>query len=476
MSFSFDGQKKSYLHILMGFSRPTWATIKRDLIVVPGRPGGYPKKMQQEAREIRVPIEIRGVDNLNLQRTKEDLAGWLITEEAKPLIFDDEIDRTYYAMIDGSLDLNELLRNGKGELTFICPDPFKYGIPKTSNFVDGSTVVVNNGTVGALPVVEATAISDITYMDVYTEEGYMRIGKPIDVGVVAVNKTDVVLSDSLSTLTGWTPTGATVEGAVAGSFKSNGFSFSASSYGVGSGWHGPALKKSIPNAPFTDFILEMRLVLDTIPNGRGRVECYMFDDLSRVIGKIAMKRIGGGATGNTVEVRIGDLASGKNIVLYAGNKGIAWNNFDGLIRITRKGNVWDVYVANVEPDGRQHTRFQSKPYVDAARLYMGNLSQVQLHVAQHSTLPVPPMSITNLKIERINVIPDTSPYIIARAGDVVKFDFKRSELMINGEDMKQLKGDFGSTFFQLPKGDNPIFIDPFESLENAKVTIEERYQ
>ncbi|WP_179864255.1 distal tail protein Dit, partial [Bacillus cereus] len=50
------------------------------------------------------------------------------------LIFDDELDRTYLALIDGSIDLEELVNRGKGVITFVCPMPYKLGPTKTVEF------------------------------------------------------------------------------------------------------------------------------------------------------------------------------------------------------------------------------------------------------------------------------------------------------------------------------------------------------
>ncbi|MEQ3562544.1 distal tail protein Dit [Bacillus thuringiensis] len=50
------------------------------------------------------------------KKVKEDLADWLYTEQPAELVFDDELDRTYLALIDGSVDLDEIVNRGKGLL------------------------------------------------------------------------------------------------------------------------------------------------------------------------------------------------------------------------------------------------------------------------------------------------------------------------------------------------------------------------
>ena len=59
---------------------------------------------ETQERRIDVPIVIKAKKDIaDLQKVKEDLAAWLVTKQPSELIFDDELDRTYLALIDGSL-------------------------------------------------------------------------------------------------------------------------------------------------------------------------------------------------------------------------------------------------------------------------------------------------------------------------------------------------------------------------------------
>ncbi|MEC0166743.1 phage tail family protein, partial [Bacillus cereus] len=120
-SFKFNGIKKDYLFILMGFNRSAWAPIERDILTVPGHPGGYHLQTNTKLRTIEVPVIVKAKDQVDLQKKKEDLACWLIQDEPKELIFDDEAERTYMAMLDGETDLDELIFRGKGTIRFVCP-------------------------------------------------------------------------------------------------------------------------------------------------------------------------------------------------------------------------------------------------------------------------------------------------------------------------------------------------------------------
>src|SRR5690625_3224128 len=125
--------------------------------------GAHLSQTDTQVRVISVPVFLLADDMSDLQKIKEDMAEWLIHDEPKPLIFKDEPGRTYYAVVDGSLDLDELVRWGDGVITFICPDPYKYGEEKTVEFSEDSTVIENNGTAPAKPIIELTAKEKSTF-------------------------------------------------------------------------------------------------------------------------------------------------------------------------------------------------------------------------------------------------------------------------------------------------------------------------
>ncbi|MED3325471.1 phage tail family protein, partial [Bacillus thuringiensis] len=106
LSFTFNKIRKDYVQMLVGRKRPSWAPIKRRLVRVPHRAGALFLNTETEERRIDVPLVIKAKkDMADLQKIKEDLADWLYTEQPAELIFDDELDRTYLAFIDGSVDL-----------------------------------------------------------------------------------------------------------------------------------------------------------------------------------------------------------------------------------------------------------------------------------------------------------------------------------------------------------------------------------
>ncbi|MGY6209735.1 distal tail protein Dit [Cytobacillus firmus] len=132
-NLSFNGITKGYVQVVSGSNRQPWAPVERDYQEVPNRPGAYMrKKKKTKPRPLPIPVLIKAKDIADLQKLKEDLAAWLVHDDPKPLILDDEPDRIYYAVVDGSFDPDELVNFGQGVIPFICPDPYKYGEEQTA--------------------------------------------------------------------------------------------------------------------------------------------------------------------------------------------------------------------------------------------------------------------------------------------------------------------------------------------------------
>ena len=101
-------------------------------------------------RVLPVPVGIIAPNGIGLERLKEEIVSWLITEQPAELIFDIENDRTYLAVVDEEFNIDEFVDIGKGVLKFICPMPFKLGPTRTVEFqADERGLVANIQNKGA---------------------------------------------------------------------------------------------------------------------------------------------------------------------------------------------------------------------------------------------------------------------------------------------------------------------------------------
>lgn len=474
----FNGIEKDYLTVTRGRRRPSWAPIQRDLINVTGMAGSYLSGTLTRARPIDVPIFLLAENFSDLQKVKEDLAEWLIHDEPKELIFKDEPDRTYYAVVDGELFLDELFEWGQGIITFICPDPYKYGPEQTLDLSDISTIE-NKGTAEADPIFELTAIKKATFAMISKgadeDSEYNLIGHPVDVDEEVVDTRKLLLEERGQTLDTWTTPPTNVDGGVvAGSLSTDNDGITVPSYGADTpNWHGPALMKEVD--PARDFEVEAMVQgRTTTVNQTFRIEFYLFDENMNTLGKMAILDNSLGINRKKAEGRIGgSVGVHKNFLISSRNYSYDQDYFYGMIRMRRVGKSINFYVTRINNNNR-HVQSLSETYIDNANEYQGRLKYVQIHIGKYGdTERAYAPKIDHIKVtELAQVTVDQTPYILD-VGDKVTFDHKNDDLLINGEPRNDLK-NFGGSFFKLAKGENMLIVTPEDTFD-SKVTFGDKY-
>ncbi|QWI44684.1 distal tail protein Dit [Bacillus mycoides] len=493
-SFTFNNQRKEYIQIEKGWSPLTWAPLKRNFLKVPGYPGARLLNTDTDPRPLPVPVGIIVPDGTDLETLKEEIAEWLITEQAAELTFDAKPDRTYIAVIDEEFNPDDFVTLGKGTLKFICPMPYKLGKVQTHPFVQNwSTEITSNftnkGSVEAPPIIEMIVKKPSTFLDVWfgaypLERNYFRIGYPLTVEESTVQERERVLWDEMSSVVGWTPvTGQVEEMKGTGELKvKDGTAIYCPYYGEEGtkGFHGGISKKSIPGGPIQDFEMEARVHLQSKNiDQMGRVEVLLLDEASNVVARINMNDLYADAEITKAYMRVGNNGTPNSIRKLVDTTGAhpnTFNNFNGRLRIARRGKEWSVYVA----------RFRDGTEIDDASLVerwideTGNpmterkIAQVMIAICRWDrNTPVYTMQIDDLKIWKINKVPfNTKPFIFD-TGDKVIIDTERSLVTINGKDAINIK-DIFSEFPKIIRGDNRIDIMPPDV--TATISYRERYR
>lgn len=477
MFLTFNGSMPSYATV-MEIHPPIKAPVAWGTYQVPGRPGVV--LLEKTIDPITIPVRflIEGRDREEYERNKEDFADWLDTDKVAPLVFSHDPQRTYYAVVQGAaVPEDELVIYSEVVIEFFVPNPYKFAPEKTAPFVNGAANIFNRGTVEVKPTILVEVLADLTYLDVISADRYMRIGKPADLGVPVQKDKDLMLHNAMDNLTGWSSAGLNVDGGVVtGSFAVDQGRFKVNSFGTGGAFHGPAIKIGVPGAPLTDWQVDFELdMLPTQIGKNGRVEMYFLDDLGAHIGKVGLTTRG--QSYNVGEVRIGGGANYKYLVSnYTGGPNRnEWNNFAGIMRLVKKGNVYSFYIARVSYATKRHSYIHAGTYIDYDNQFTAALSQVQLHIGVYGTqTPVTGMMGRDVKVWRLNDIQPTDPRIIATVGDVIELNFEENAIYINGEERKELK-DMFATFFKLPRGNSALTIDPADKV-NAVATIREGYK
>src|SRR5690554_1680943 len=166
------------------------------LIGVAGMDGAYLSQRRKPVRYLEVDITLKGRSFEDLRRRIDRLNEILDTsKEIVPITFDDESDRTYYGKLDTVVDRLEKSKIYQATLTFVCPDPYKYGPEKVYQTDQDTFIIENEGTAEAEPIIELTATQKATFAMVSNGEEYMMIGKPAEVDEQLVDEKRVVLDE-----------------------------------------------------------------------------------------------------------------------------------------------------------------------------------------------------------------------------------------------------------------------------------------
>ncbi|KAB2459736.1 distal tail protein Dit [Bacillus sp. CH140a_4T] len=493
LSFTFNNIRKDYIQMLVGRKRPSWAPVKRRLVRVPHRAGALLLNTETEERRIDVPLVIKAKkDMADLQKLKEDLADWLYTEQPAELIFDDELDRTYLALIDGSVDLDEIVNRGRGIITFVCPMPYKLGKTNTHKFTqewstETTSYLTNKGSVEAPALIEMTVEKPSTFLDVWFGEyphnrDYFRIGYPLTVEETTVQERERVMWDEMSTPIGWTPvTGQFDDMKGTGSFKSRGgYALYCEDYGKEVGFYGAIAKKNIPGGPLQDFEMEAWMTLKSKNIGEmGRVEVLLLDETGNLVTRINMNDLYATAEITRAHMKIGNSGtpnSFRKLVDTSGYYSTTFNQFRGRLRIARRGKVWSVYVAKFIDGTEKDGASLVERWIDETGNPMTErkIAQVMIAICKWDNhQPVNEIQIDDLKIWKVNKVPsNTKPYIFD-TGDKIVIDTEKSLVTINGENAINIKEIF-SNFPIVIRGENRIDIMPPDV--DATISYRERYR
>lgn len=469
LSFSFNGIKKPYLKIERGRRNSAFVPLVRNFTYIPGMPGAHLSSTDKDIRQITQPFFIEAPTREELETLKEDLAAWLVHDEPKPLIFDDEPNRVYYAVVDGSLDVEKIVNYGRGTITFLCPDPYKYG-PEKSVTADSFYV---DGTVEAEPIVDVTLNQDVTYVAISDGEQMNIVGNPTKVEQTPYEPESPTFINSASSLTGWTTSSATsVEDSdLTGTLKTNGQYFYTDTYGTSSSWHGPAMKTSLPEA-LTDFRFDIGIFMQmNAQNQAGGIEVSLLDANSQVIAKMALTKHFGGMSTLYAKIRAGNKTNGYDVL--SENQAQFLHTFSGIFRVYRRGNKWTARIYQNKNGAFEEVRGSS--WTDVAGIASAAVTQVQVKLIQRATFPVVQQYVTDINVYKLNDPTDGQVPIIARAGDVLTFDHTTDIIRKNGIDFTAEKAFIGE-YFSLQPGLNNIYVEPSDAIDNVKVSWRERWK
>ncbi|MEK0285912.1 distal tail protein Dit [Caldifermentibacillus hisashii] len=471
MSFTFNGIKKGYLRALVGIERPAWAPIEEEIIEIPGRAGGIITGEKIKVRRLNIPVRVYKKGFASLEDVEEDLAAWLITYDPKPLTFPHKPDRTYYAKVTGELVLDEYPEWGEGVISFICPDPYKYGAEKEVTFESSASFDVE-GTVETEPVIEVELKDKTTFLAVSNGDQLNMIGQYANVDQQVYERETRVFWDQLGSLVGWTNS-TSVEDSISsgGQMETNGHEFFVTDYGSGGAWHGPAVKTSIGEI-IQDFRCDVLLTQFGGNWQLGGVEVALLDVNNQFVAKMQMFKRSELSPAITATLRAGTISNGFDIINSYGSYLDTWKDFEGMLRIGRIGDEWFAYVTRIDAGGN-HDAEMYRTWKDTYNIANTPIAQVQVQIVRYGEYDPTFQRLKDIKIFRYNQ-QEGIPYV-AKENDKVTFNHLVDLITLNGEDYTREKSFIGE-YFPLIPGRNSIVIEPADVVKSAKVRFRPKWR
>ncbi|UYX52518.1 phage tail family protein [Bacillus thuringiensis] len=488
-SFTFNNERKKYIQIEKGWSPPTWAPLKRNFLKTPGYPGARLLGTETDPRPLPVPVGIIVPDGTDLETLKEEIAAWLITEEAVELTFDTKPGRTYIAVIDEDFNVDDFVSLGKGTLKFICPMPYKLGPvqKKTLAIANGDlkTSFLNKGSVESNPIIDITVGAQSPFLDVWNDDEYFRLGYPTGVKTRVAKQNERLIWDEMKSLTPWTA----VTGKI-GIYKSSGamkvwqgYAFTPDSYGTGMNdeWHGPFMKRAIPNTSgvIQDFKLDVQMNFQSEHwNRMGKTVVMLLDANDNVIVELAMADEYMSHEMTTAQAIIDSGGTRKWIFDEMGMYSDTFNDFRGHVSVARRGKEWSFYFAKY----RKNTEIDDASFVrtwrdesDSNPMTARPVAKIAVGCIVYGANPPADIAfIEDVKFWKINTLTiDETPYIFD-VGDKIQIDTERSLVTINGTNAIALK-DIFSTFPVVKRGQNEIIVRP-ANVGIPELTYRERFR
>lgn len=238
---------------VLGISHSILPPVSQNLLTVGGKAGAYDFGNNLGTREITIDIAIVAPEENVMPQLLEQLSAWLYYDEPKELILGDNPNRYYIAKFTGDSNIKESFLVGEGTLTFLCSEPYIYGLEREifipAEYAGEELEVINTGNAETFPKMTFEITQDVTNFSIASGDEFIDFGSPYTVDTSAEDVIDAggyVLRDQLITTNGWTQASSIPSATIQGSFEVYGghcFRQAGLNYGTGSGWHGASMVK-----------------------------------------------------------------------------------------------------------------------------------------------------------------------------------------------------------------------------------------
>lgn len=428
-------------------------------------------------------IQVSILINDDLNEKIDKLASILNVSEPRKLVFSDEGDRYYNAIIDGETNIEEVLNLGTGTLSFICLDPFAYALDKTIvdlGAIDNRKAIIEvDGSYVTYPKFEVDFTADTKFFGVTTNKGTVQVGTPDFIDGTQLSASEMLVND----FTDWKYNDLplnTEGGKSQGDFDISEDGLTVLDYGSIStvGFNGPSYSVDIEESKNFEAILDIELgTLETDGSKNGKFEFNIVDNQDKIIAGISLTDTASiplmspqfytSLNSYSVSASVVDLMYDSSNELTVEDLG-RWNNFKGFLRIVKSGN--DIVFTIQKMDGDNVIRkymytFSSSKYASEKAAKIGFwISRFGV------TEPLDITIIKSVKFIKNNVEDWVNVPNLFREGDKLVINNLTGKIYLNNLEFIDYL-DIGSTFFNLDVGKNNLLFS-FNSSQAPNVKVE----
>ena len=442
-----------------------------------------------KSKQIEISYQIYNRRAEYLVNFRRGLSALIYTDEPKKLIFSDEPNIYYNAILDGEQTLEEEEYKSSGILRFLIPDGVAHSVAEKTaeNYGSNQITLENNGTESVPINIKATMKSDNGYIAFTLGDRFYQIGKPEEADGKHYEESVKLFDDHLYEDKGWlvnqgiTPpvTSERLQNGVVKYVKEStneGYA-TTKDYGSGNSWHGASLTKIVPKDVNNKYPVNWKVAyrFDFNTDGAvfkgvqvGHTSVTMIDEHDDIICSIIFEDTSPVNEYYYMAVFIGN----KNVwhtdsTFPMAKKGVTARGDYGpavtaekignqvTIRFNNFGICKTFYVDNPEAELRKITWYGAA-YKD--NFHTENNVLRALHVIKHN-------------VERYEDIPN-----YFSNGDIVEIDGASGSVYINDAYDTDV-ADIGSQPLLLPPGQHTLGIitSSFASVPDVEVTYQERW-
>ena len=442
-----------------------------------------------KSKQIEISYQIYNRRAEYLVNFRRGLSALIYTDEPKKLIFSDEPNIYYNAILDGEQTLEEEEYKSSGILRFLIPDGVAHSVAEKTaeNYGSNQITLENNGTESVPINIKTTMKSDNGYIAFTLGDRFYQIGKPEEADGKHYEESVKLFDDHLYEDKGWlvnqgiTPpvTSEQLQNGVVKYVKEStneGYA-TTKDYGSGNSWHGASLTKIVPKDVNNKYPVNWKVAyrFDFNTDGAvfkgvqvGHTSVTMIDENDDIICSIIFEDTSPVNEYYYMAVFIGN----KNVwhtdsTFPMAKKGVTARGDYGpavtaekignqvTIRFNNFGICKTFYVDNPEVELRKITWYGAA-YKD--HFHTENNVLRALHVIKHN-------------VDRYEDIPN-----YFSNGDIVEIDGASGSVYINDAYDTDV-ADIGSQPLLLPPGQHTLGIitSSFASVPDVEVTYQERW-